>query len=101
MNEVPEQLPMNSNSALYAILLEHLQSIYPVARPGVDGLTLDVVLESYFQAAVAGQVPDKCDLLHLYPEFAAELEALFAKPETAPSDFSDPVLSPLYFEHTD
>ncbi|MSR58533.1 MAG: hypothetical protein EXS05_12905 [Planctomycetaceae bacterium] len=101
MNGVLEQHPMSLNSALNEILLGNLRTIDPHDWPGVDGLTLDIVLGSYYQAAVAGQVPGKNELLRRHPEFAADLEILFAQPEPAPKRPADPVVSPLYFEHTD
>jgi len=96
------ELPSMARSvALNEILLSHLRTIDAHAWPGIDGLTLDVVLDSYTQAALCGQVPGKDELLSRHPELAAELEALFAKTEPAPSGRRDPVISPLHFEHTD
>ena len=70
---------MSRSAALNDILLDHLRTIDPHAWPGIDGLTLDVVLDSYSQAALAGQVPGKSELLPgQHPELAAELETLFA-----------------------
>jgi hypothetical protein len=53
MNGVVEQFPMTPNPALNAILLGHLRGMDPHFWPGIDGLTLDVVLDSYCQAAAA------------------------------------------------
>ena len=92
---------MSRNSALNEILLDHLRRIDPHAWPGIDGLTLDVVLESYVQVALAGQAPGKAELLHAHPDLAAELEALFAQARPAATRPADPAVSPLYFEHTD
>ena len=92
---------MNRNATLNEILLSYLRTIDQHAWPGVDGLTLDVVLDSYSWMAIAGHVPGKDELLRRHPELAAELEDLFSKPEPAPSRGADPVVSPLYFEHTD
>ena len=92
---------MVRSAALNEILLAHLRTIDPHSWPGIDGLTLDVVLDSYSQAALAGQVPGKDELLHQHPELAAELETLFAQPDPVSKRRADPVISPLYFEHTD
>ncbi len=92
---------MSRNPALCAMLLDHLRTIGPHSWPGIDGLTLDVVLDSYPQAAAAGQVPGKQELLRRHPELAAEIEALFAAPLAEPNRPSEPVTSPLFFEHTD
>jgi hypothetical protein len=88
---------MNRNVALSEILLAHLRIIDPHWWPGADGLTLDVVLKSYAQMVIAGQVPGKYELLRLHRELAAELEAFFDKPEFAPTRREDPVVSPLHF----
>ena len=101
MNGILEARPMTRNPALNDILLGYLQTIDSHAWPGIDGLTLKVVLDSYSQAALAGQVPGKIELLRRHPELAADLEALFAQPEPAPKRPADPAISPLYFEHTD
>lgn len=92
---------MSHNSALDEILLDYLRTIDPHWWPGIDGLTLDVVLESYSRAATDGQVPGKHDLLSRHPELARELEALFATTESVPNRAVGPAVSPLYFEHTD
>ena len=92
---------MSRSAALNEILLDHLRRVDPHAWPGLDGLTLDVVLESYARVAAGGQAPGKNELLHRHPELTAELEILFATPEPAPGHPADPVVSPLYFEHTD
>jgi hypothetical protein len=92
---------MNRSSALSEILLDHLRMINPHSWPGMDGLTLDVVLQSYSQAAASGQVPGKNELLRRHPELSAELEAVFAQPESARSRSSKRFNSPLYFERTD
>jgi hypothetical protein len=66
------------------ILLEYLHSIDPHWWPGMDGLTLDVVLDCYCRAARAGHVPGKDELLRLHPEFAEDLAVLFADREGTP-----------------
>src|SRR5262245_61710230 len=101
MNGILEQPAMGRSSALNAVLLDYLQAIDPHAWPGSDGLTLDVVLESYSRAAAAGQVPGKEALLRRHPELKSELEVLFAQPGPRPDRSADPGVSPLYFEHTD
>ena len=92
---------LRHSAPLSEILLAHLQTIDPHQWPGIDCLTLDVVLESYTRVAAAGQVPGKDDLLHHHPELAAELEAFFAEPRFAPKRPQDRLISPLYFEQTD
>lgn len=92
---------MSRSSALNEILLDHLRRIDPHSWPGIDGLTVDVVLESYVRVAMTGQVPGKNELLRQHPELAAELDVLFATPEPATNRSADAVVSPLYFEHTD
>ena len=92
---------MSRSAALNEILLDHLRTIEAHVWPGIDGLTLDVVLGSYVQAALAGQVPNKDELLQLHPELAAELDVLFAHLEPVLKRHADPQISPLYYEHTD
>ena len=101
MNGILEQPLMRRSAALNEILLDHLRTIDTHSWPGNDGLTLDVVLDSYVQAALAGQVPGKYELLHRYPELTAELEVLFAQTDPDSKRRANPVISPLYFEHTD
>ena len=101
MNGVMEQRPMSRSAALNEILLDHLRRIDPHSWPGIDGLTVDVVLESYVRMAIAGQVPGKNELLRQHPELAAELNVLFANSDLDPKPSADPAVSPLYFEHTD
>jgi hypothetical protein len=101
MNRTLEPPSKNRSPALNEILLDYLRTIDSHSWPGIDGLTLDVVLESYARLADSGQVPGKSELLRQHPELAAELEALFAKPELPPNRPASPDVSPLYFEHTD
>lgn len=75
---------MSANSQLDEILLHYLQAIDPHWWPGMDGLTLDVVIDCYCRAASAGHVPGKDMLLRLHPEFAEDLETLFAERECVP-----------------
>lgn len=100
MNGILEPFPMSRGSVLNEILLGYLQAIDSHSWPGIDGLTVDVVLKSYCRAAAAGVVPGKNELLHRHPEWTAELDALFSEQEPLPAP-SDPVASPLYFEQTD
>ena len=68
---------MTCDPALSEILLDHLQKAWAHLSPGLDGLTVDAVLDFYSQAAASGQVPDQEELLHQYPELATALEAFF------------------------
>jgi hypothetical protein len=47
--------------------------------PGADGQTVEEVLHSYSQAAAAGRVPDRRQLLLQHPDLADELLAFFAR----------------------
>src|SRR5262245_19464909 len=99
-SQTVECLEMGRGTELTEILLGHLQAVVPRLWPGIDGLTLDNVVESYCQAAAAGKVPGKDELLRRHPELAPELDALFtATGRAAPC--ADPTVSPLHFEHTD
>ena len=77
MNRVLDPIPMTHSPALRDILLGHLRTIGVHYWPGVDGITLNGILSSYFPAALAGQVPDKEELLRQHPKLAAELETFF------------------------
>jgi hypothetical protein len=101
MNGVLEHLPMTSNPALNAILLGHLRSMDAHFWPGIDGLTLDVVLDSYCQAAAAGHVPGSDELQRCHPDLTDAISALFAGCADTARQESQPVFPPLYFEHTD
>ena len=101
MNAILEPLAMNRDAPLTEILLAYMRAIDAHSWPGSDGLTLDLVLDSYPHAAFVGHVPGKDELLRRHPELANELEALFARRKAAPRRPSDPFISPLYFEHTD
>lgn len=101
MNEVIENYPMSRNPALNAILLGHLRAMDPHFWPGIDGLTLEVVLDSYCHAAAAGHVPGKAELLQRHPGLADAIEALFAGCADMARQESQPLLPPLYYEHTD
>jgi hypothetical protein len=68
---------MTCDPALSEILLDHLQKAWAHLSPGLDGLTVDAVLDFYSQAAAAGQVPNKEELLRQYPQLATELAAFF------------------------
>lgn len=95
------RISVSRRSDLNEILIEYLRTIDPHAWPGTDGLTLDVMLESYSRAASVGQVPGKDELLRQHPELAPELESLFAGPASLPHSSAGPVISPLYSERTD
>jgi hypothetical protein len=78
MNSVLEELPMACHPVLSKILLDHLQRAWSHISPGIDGLTVDDVLDFYFQAAAAGQVPNQEELLRQYPQLAAEVAVFFS-----------------------
>jgi hypothetical protein len=101
MNRVLEHIPMTPNPALNEILLDHLRSMDPHFWPGIDGLTLDVVLDSYCQAAAAGHVPGKEELLNRHPDLAEAIAAIFAECATGSRQESQPTVPPLFYEHTD
>jgi hypothetical protein len=77
MNSVLEELPMTCHPELRGILLDHLQRAWAQISPGVDGLTVDEVLDLYSQAAAAGHVPGKDELLRQYPHLVMDLEEFF------------------------
>ena len=56
------------------ILLDYLQAGTVVVWPGVDGFTIDDVLNCYPQAVAAGEVPDWQELRLRYPDLTAELQ---------------------------
>jgi len=62
---------------LRELLLRYLQSPGGSPWPGADGLTVREVLESYSQAAEAGRVPTRHQLVVLHPDLVAELYAFF------------------------
>jgi hypothetical protein len=78
VNGVLDNIPMTCDSELTTILLGHLHSIDVHYWPGIDGMTLDVVLSCYAGAAAAGEVPGKEVLLREHPELATELDIFFA-----------------------
>jgi hypothetical protein len=78
MNGLLDRAAAAQCSPLSDILLSHLRAIDAHYWPGIDGMTADIVLQLYFQAAVAGHVPGKVELLRLYPDLSAELETFFA-----------------------
>src|SRR5262245_46439775 len=100
MNGVLEHFPMSHDPALNAILLGHLRAMDAHFWPGIDGLTLRVVLDSYCQAA-AGHVPGKEELLQRHPDMAEAIAAIFAECATASRQESQPTVPPLFYEHTD
>ena len=68
----------SAHAALHEILLGYLRQMDSHSWPGIDGLTLEVVLACYARSAAAGDVPGKEQLLRQYPELADEIQAFFA-----------------------
>lgn len=60
------------------LLLAYLHAANALTWPGVDGLTLDVVLRCYPQAAAGGLVPDLSALQLRHPELADLLKDYFS-----------------------
>jgi hypothetical protein len=92
MNGPIKQFPMTCSPALREMLLDHLRTTNANFWRGIDGLTLDDALNCYCEAAAAGLVPGKEELLCQRPELAAELETFFTAAQAcsakAPSDQS-------------
>ncbi len=77
---MPDEVePEVRKARLRELLLGYLRAAAFPLWPGSDGLTLEDALRSYPQAAAAGRAPDLRQLLHMYPELAEELMALFAE----------------------
>jgi hypothetical protein len=62
---------------LEEILLHLLQASAAFVWPGVDGLSLQDALESYWDALAAGRVPSRQELCRCYPELSDAIEAFF------------------------
>lgn len=75
MNGIQEELPRTGHPALSEILLDPLQMAWVHFSPGIDGLTVDAVLDFNSRAAAAGWVPNKEELLRQSLQLPAELEA--------------------------
>jgi hypothetical protein len=97
MNGLLDRAATAPSTALSDLLFSHLGAINAHYWPGIDGMTADVVLQLYSQAAVAGHVPGKEELLRRYPELSAELEKFFAaaplSAAKAPDDSSSAALT--------
>ncbi len=73
--------PETRKHQLHEVLLGYLQDPHVTVWPGGDGLTVEEVLHGYLQAAAAGEVPGRPELLARHPELRAELEAFFDEEE--------------------
>jgi hypothetical protein len=60
------------------LLVVYLCAANALTWPGVDGLTIDVVLRGYPQAVADGLVPDLPALQQRHPELADLLKDFFA-----------------------
>jgi len=78
MSEAPSE-SRTRGQYLRELLLCYLHAAGCPDWPGSDGQTLEEVLHSYPQAATAGRVPDRRQLLVRHPDLAAELLAFFAR----------------------
>lgn len=101
MNTVAENVSPADQAELREILFTHLRSLCPRYWPGGDGLTLDVVIESYCRAAADGRVPGKDELCCRHASMAHVIEVFFAGSESLDGPAGPPTASPLYDERTD
>jgi hypothetical protein len=63
---------------LREFLFEYLQMARLPNWPGSDGLTVEEVLLTYPQAAMAGRVPNREQLLRAHPDLTDAVTAFFA-----------------------
>jgi hypothetical protein len=73
---VESSKPTTSGDALRQVLMDYLQTGRVVAWPGVDGFTVDDILNCYPQAIAAGAVPDWEELRRRHPELIGEIQSL-------------------------
>lgn len=78
----PGTNPVGCRRQVCNILLGYLQDACAERWPGGDGLTLEEAVYGYVQAAAAGLVPDRRELLERHPEQASALESFFAELES-------------------
>jgi hypothetical protein len=72
------------SAGLAEVLLGYLQAEGALPWPGADGLTVDVVLAYYVEAARRGRVPGLEQLCRQHPHLADEVATFFAA--SAPAD---------------
>jgi hypothetical protein len=65
------------DSRLQEVLLAYLLAPTAPKLPGADGLTVEDVLRSYPQAAAAGCVPNRGELVRRHPELTGALDTFF------------------------
>ena len=78
-----EPVIRTTSDALRLVLLHYLQSNWPVAWPGVDGLTVGDALACYPQAIKAGAVPDWQELCRRHAELNCEIQSLLTSTAAA------------------
>jgi hypothetical protein len=62
---------------LQELLLGHLRAANIPEWPGVDGVTLEVVLRTYPQGVADGRVPSPAQLLAEHPDLERQLAIFF------------------------
>jgi len=74
---ISPQQPTRGSREVRELLLDYLQTVPPARWPGADGVTVEDILLSYPELAVAGCVPNQGELLDRHPELADALQDYF------------------------